>query len=140
MTTRRLAATAAAAALLLLASLTACFAPPVLPGGGTPGGGTQGDGGAAAADLAGTTWDGTDSDGDSWVFEFQNDGTVAVTFNGNRFDDATDTWRLSGTTLDIHTVFIDSDYDFTGTYDGGSTIDLDGTYSLGTFGLTIDRM
>lgn len=128
------------AALLVVALLTACF--PVLPGGGgspvgDPGTGTDG---GTSTDLAGTTWSGSDSDGDSWELEFQPDGTVAVAFNGgNRFDDASDTWTLSGTALDIHLVFVESDYDFTGTYDGGDSIPLDGTWAGGGFTLTITR-
>ena len=127
-------------ALLVLALLTACF--PALPGAGGPPGGDPGTGtdGGTSNDLAGTTWSGTDSDGDSWELEFQPDGTVAVAFNeGNRFDDASDTWALSGTTLDIHLVFVESDYDFTGTFDGGDSIPLDGTWAGGGFTLTITR-
>lgn len=139
MSLRRLIATAAT--LLLVGTLAACF--PALPGLGTGGtGGTGTDGGttgSTSSDLAGTTWGGTDSDGDDWVFELQSDGTVAVTFNGSRYDDVTDTWTLSGTTLDIHTVFVDSDYDFTGSYDGGSSIPLTGTWAGGSFTLTITQ-
>jgi hypothetical protein len=134
MTTRRLSV--AAAALLLLATLTACF--PSLPniggGGGTP---ATGGGGTTSTDLAGTTWGGTDSDGDTWAFEFQNDGTVGLTYNGDFFDDATDTWTLDGTNLSIHIVGSDSDFDFAGPYDGGSSIPLTGTYSGGTFTVTV---
>lgn len=123
--------------LLLAVVLTACF--PALPGiGGNGGTGTDG-GGSTSTDLAGTTWSGTDSDGDDWAFEFQGDGTVAVTFNGSRYDDASDTWAISGSTLEIHTVFVDSDYDFTGPYDGGSSIPLTGTWLGGTFTLTITQ-
>ena len=140
MTIRRSAS--AAVLVLLVAVLTACF--PSLPTTGGPNGGTGTDGGTdggtASADLAGTTWNGTDSDGDSWVLEFQPDGTVAVAFNGgSRFDDASDTWTLDGTALDIHLVFVESDYDFTGTYDGGDSIALNGTWAGGTFTLPIAR-
>jgi hypothetical protein len=126
------------AALLVVALLAACF--PVLPGAGSPPGTGSGTEGGTASDLAGTTWSGTDSDGDDWELEFQADGTVAVAFNGgSRFDDASDTWTLSGTTLDIHLVFVESDYDFAGPYDGGASIPLDGTWAGGGFTLTITR-
>lgn len=135
MTTRRLSV--AAVALLLLATLTACF--PSLPniggGGGTPDNG--GGGNPTSGDLTGTTWGGTDSDGDTWAFEFQDDGTVGLTYNGDFFDDATDTWNVAGSTLTIHIVGSDSDFDFTGPYDGGTSIPLNGTYEGGTFTVTI---
>jgi len=126
-------------ALTLVAVLTACI--PQLPGTGGTGGAPGNDTpvGEVAEELVGTAWSGTDSDGDDWGFEFQGDGTVAVTFNGNRYDDDTDTWGLSGTDLRIHTVFVDSDYDFAGTYTGDDTVDLDGRWSGGGFSLTITR-
>jgi|GEM_PF-915384 hypothetical protein len=138
MTSRR--ALSALVALTLVAALTACF--PQLPGmGGT--GGTTGGGdtttGEVVEELVNTTWSGTDSDGDDWGFEFQSDGTVGLTFNGSSYDDDTDTWGLSGTTLRIHTVFVDGDYDFEGTYSGVDTVDLDGRWSGGSFSLTISR-
>lgn len=90
MTTRRTLGVGAAT-LFLVGALTACF--PTLPGGpGTPGGGT--------ADLSGT-WSGTDSDGDPWGLEFQDDKTLGVTFRGEAFDEPADTWSLSGTALSI---------------------------------------
>lgn len=136
MTPRRLSV--AAVALLLIATLTACFAPPLPGTGGTNGGaGTDGGGGTTSTDLTGTTWGGTDSDGDTWTFEFQADGTVGLTYNGDGFDDATDTWTLAGSTLTIRVVGSDSQYDFTGTYDGGTSIPMNGTYSGGTFTVTL---
>lgn len=132
MTVRRTLATASAA-LLLLASLTACFGLPGLPGGNT-GGNTGGDTGTV--DLTGTSWSGVDSDGDSWGFEFQSDGTVGLTYNDDSYDDASDTWNVSGETLAIHVAFSDGDVDLAGPVAEGS-IDLDGTYTGGTFTLTI---
>jgi hypothetical protein len=123
MTIRRTLATASAA-LLLLASLTACF--------GLPGGNTDTSG------LSGTSWSGTDSDGDAWGLEFQGDGTVGLTYNGSSYDDATDTWKVSGSTLDVHVAFGDGDVDLTGPV-AADSIDLDGTHSGGTFTLTITK-
>lgn len=133
MTIRRTVATASAT-LVLLASLTACFAPPPLPG-GNPGGGTDTDTGT---DLTGTSWSGTDSDGDTWGFEFQGDGTVGLTYNGSSYDDPADTWAVSGSTLTIHTAFDDGDVDMSGPV-AADSIDLNGTYPGGTFTLTITQ-
>ncbi|MBN9606912.1 MAG: hypothetical protein J0G30_09905 [Actinomycetales bacterium] len=135
MTTRRLFAAATVAALAT-ASLTGCsLLSSVLPGGGSapvaPG---------SSNPLTGTSWSGVDSDGDAWGFEFQDDGTVGLTYNGSSYDDASDTWTLSGSTLDIHTAFDDGDVDLTGDVgSGGAPIDLDGRYSGGDFTLTITQ-
>ena len=129
MTIRRTLATAAAS-LVLLASLTACFGLPGVPTTGGGGGDTD------TTDLTGTSWSGVDSDGDAWGFEFQSDGTVGLTYNGDSFDDAADTWSVDGDTLNIHTAFDDGDVDLTGPV-AETAIDLDGTYPGGTFTLTI---
>jgi hypothetical protein len=134
MTIRRTLATASAT-LLLLASLTACFGIPGLPGGNT-GGDTGGD--TDTFDLTGTSWSGVDSDGDSWGLEFQGDGTVGLTYNGDSYDDASDTWTVNGDTLAIHVAFTDGDVDMTGPV-AEDSIDLDGTYTGGTFTLTITQ-
>ncbi|GHF11211.1 hypothetical protein [Pseudolysinimonas yzui] len=133
MTIRRTLATASAT-LLLLASLTACFGIP------TPGGNTGGDtgGDTDTIDLSGTSWSGVDSDGDSWGLEFQGDGTVGLTYNGDSYDDASDTWTVSGDTLAIHVAFTDGAVDMTGPV-AEDSIDLDGTYTGGTFTLTITQ-
>jgi hypothetical protein len=124
MTIRRTLATASAT-LLLLASLTACS---LLPGGGT----------TDTSGLAGTSWSGTDSDGDVWGIDFQSDGTIGLDYNGNEYDDASDTWKVSGGTLAIHVAFTDGDVDLTGPV-AADSIDLDGTYTGGTFTLTITK-
>ena len=129
MTVRRTLATASAT-LLLLASLTACF------GGGLPttgGGDTDTD-----FDLTGTSWSGTDSDGDFWGFEFQSDGTVGLTYNDDTYDDPSDVWKVAGSTLTITTVFDQGDVVFTGPVDD-SAINLAGTYPGGTFTVTITQ-
>jgi hypothetical protein len=138
MTIRRTLATASAS-LLLLASLTACFGFPSLPGGGTggepepePGGGTE------TTELSGTSWSGVDSDGDAWGIEFQEDGTIGLDYNGNPFDDASDTWTVSGDTVTIHVAFTDGAVDMAGPI-GEDSIDLDGTYTGGTFTLTLTK-
>lgn len=126
MTLRRTLATASAS-LLLLASLTACFALPSLPGGGgNPGGEPEPGGGTETSELTGTSWSGVDSDGDSWGLDFQDDGTVGLTYNGNPYDDESDTWTVSGDTLAIHVAFSDGDIDMSGPV-AEDSIDLDGT-------------
>lgn len=132
MTIRRTLSTASVA-LLLIAALTACFSIPGVPT--NPGGG---GGETETADLTGTTWSGTDSDGDDWGFEFQSDGTLGLEFNSEPFDDPADTWTQTGSAVTLHvTGFEDGDIDFTGTYDGGSSIALTGDYAGRPFTLTL---
>jgi hypothetical protein len=139
MTIRRTLATASAA-LLLLVSLTACFGLPGLPGGGNPGGEPEPGGGSEATDLVGTNWSGTDSDGDFWAFEFQEDQTVAFTFNEDSYDDATDVWSLSGDDLHISIAFTDGEATFDGTYTAGaSSIDLAGKQVTAEWTVTITK-
>jgi hypothetical protein len=134
MTIRRTLGTASAT-LLLLASLTACFGLPGLPGGNT--GGDTG-GGTGTIDLTGTTWSGVDSDGDSWGIEFQGDGTIGLDYNDEAYDDASDTWTMNGDTVAIHVAFTDGDVDMSGAV-AEDSIDLDGTYTGGTFTLTLTQ-
>lgn len=129
MTVRRALATASTV-LLLLASLTACF-------GGLPTAPTTG-GGNTTVDLTGTTWSGTDSDGDFWEFEFQSDGTVGLTYNADSYDDPADVWAVAAGTLTITTVFDEGDVTFTGQVNDTS-IDLNETYPGGTATLTITQ-
>lgn len=125
MNVRRTLATASTV-LLLLASLTACF------------GGLPTAGGNTAVDLTGTTWSGTDSDGDSWVFEFQSDGTVGLTYNADSYDDATDVWAVSGGTLTITTVFTQGEVVFVGPVNA-SSMNLNETYPNGSATITITQ-
>lgn len=97
MTISRTLAPAAIAAVLALA-LTGCFGN-LLGGGG---------GSTTAVDLTGTTWSGVDSDGDATSFEFQSDGTVGVTFEGEAFDDDSDTWSQSGNAVTVSVYFNDT--------------------------------
>lgn len=136
MTIRRTLATASAT-LLLLASLTACFGIPGLPGGNT-GGDTGGDTGTS--DLVGTSWSGTDSDGDFWAFEFQADQTIAFTFNDDSYDDATDVWSLTGDDLHISIAFTDGEATLDGTYtEGATSIDLAGQQLTAEWTVTITK-
>ena len=117
-------------ALLLAAALTACF--PSLP---NFGGNTGGD-----ADTISGTWNGTDSDGDTWVIEFQTDNTLGISFNGDYSDAPADTWSQNGTTLTMTvTGFEDGNVTFTGDYDGGSSLELDGTYAGRPFTLPLSK-
>lgn len=117
--------------LLLVAVLTACF--PSLPGiGGNTGGG-------GSTPITGT-WSGTDSDNDNWEIEFQSDGTLGVSFNGDYTDVPEDTWTQSGTTINMTvTGFENGDVTFSGTYDGGTSLPLNGSYAGRPFTLTLDQ-
>lgn len=132
-TTRLVAASALA--LLAAASLSGCNIQRLLPSGDrvdpASGGG---------ADLVGTSWSGTDSDGDSWAFDFQEDGTVGLTFAGNSFDDPSDVWKVDGGTLTISVQFDEGEAVLAGGYDEGATsIDLDGTQGDLTWTVTITQ-
>ena len=125
-------------ALALVVGLSGCFG---FPGGllnqGAADPAPGGDAGAEEV-LAGTTWDGVDSDGDSWVLEFQEDRTLGFTFNGDSYDDASDTWGVSGSTLTVSIVFNDGIATMSGPYaSGDSTIDLDGEQGNALWTLTI---
>jgi hypothetical protein len=89
-----------------------------------------------AADLADTTWTGTDSEGTPTTFTFhagdETGGSTAVSFTGNPYDDPGDTWALSGSTLTITIYHVESVGD--ATYVGDVTdpagpIDLNLTFS-----------
>ena len=130
MTVRRTLATASTA-LLLLVSLTACF-------GGLPTTGNPGGGGTTEFDLTGTTWSGTDSDGDFWAFEFESDGTVGLTYNADTYDDPADHWAVSGGTVTITAQFDQGEVKFVGPVND-SSINLAETYPGGTATLTITQ-
>lgn len=133
MTIRRPLA-AGAAATLLTASLAGCGLLPTLTGASD-----SRAAGEVLPDLVDTTWSGVDSDGDSWRFVFQGDGSLLLTYNGSDYDDPADTWGVEGDdTLNVHVNFTDGDVDLTGPFDGvGSPVDLDGTYPGGTFTVTL---
>jgi len=116
--------------MTLLVSLSGCFFAP------SSGGGTTSD---TATSIAGTTWGGTDSDGDTWKFEFQPDNTVGLTYNGDSFDDASDTWAVAGGTLTIKIAFNDGLATMTGPYTGGNSVNLAGTQGTATWTLTITK-
>lgn len=139
MTIRRTLATASAS-LLLLASLTACFGIPGLPGGGNPGGEPEPGGGTETSELAGTSWSGTDSDGDFWAFEFQDDQTLGFTFNEDSYDDASDVWSLTGEDLHISIAFTDGEATLDGTYtEGATSVDLAGKQGTAEWTVTITQ-
>ncbi|MER3390621.1 MAG: hypothetical protein RJQ01_11400 [Microcella sp.] len=122
----------------LAISLSGCFG---FPGGLLNQGATDPTtGGTASAEdaLAGSTWEGVDSDGDSWVLEFQEDRTLGFAFNDASYDDASDTWSVVGSILTISIVFNDGIATMTGPYAAGdSTIDLDGEQGNALWTLTI---
>ena len=120
-------------ALLLAAVMTACF--PTFP---APPGGDNGGGGGEASTIAGTTWAGTDSDGDSWEIEFQSDNTLGISYNGDSSDIPDDVWSSNGSTLSLTvTGFTEGDVTFTGTYSGGNSLTLDGNYVGRSFTLPL---
>lgn len=128
----------AAASVALVTSLTACFALPGLPnsGNGNGGNGSVDDG----SDLVGTTWNGVDSDGDSWGMTFQEDGTIGLEISSGSYDDDTDVWVVDGGQISIDIALSDGVCAFVGDYDGAdSPIELDGTYNGQAFTLTLER-
>lgn len=105
MKTSRIVVLPALAAASLLA-LTGCFQLP--PVGGNPGGSDETtapstDGGDTGSDtggdvdLAGTSWSGTDAAGNEMDLVLEEDGTVLLNnWNDENWDEATDTWEVSG--------------------------------------------
>jgi len=122
----------------LVVSLSGCFG---FPGGLLNQGSTDpAAGGETSAEeaLAGSSWAGVDSDGDSWVLVFQDDRTLGFTFNGDSYDDASDTWGVAGSTLTVSIVFNDGIATMTGPYAAGdSTISLDGQQGNAVWTLTV---
>jgi len=91
-------------------------------------------------ELVGTTWSGTDSDGDEWGFAFQQGGGVALTFNGDEFDDDTDIWKVEEGVIVIGIVFETGSATLTGPYTRDTTvIDLEGEQGDATWTLTIEK-
>lgn len=90
--------------------------------------------------LINTSWSGVDSDGDEWGLLFQPDGTVGLTYNGNEFDDATDTWGVANETLTIAIEFSEGVATMVGPYtDGATSIDLVGEQGEASWTLTIEQ-
>lgn len=120
-----------AALALSLALVTGTSACSLIPGATPPSTGEQ---------LVDTTWSGVDSDGDEWGLLFQPDGTVGLTYNGNEFDDATDTWKVADGTLTITIAFSEGVATMAGSYtDGATSVDLDGEQGDATWTLTIEQ-
>jgi len=90
--------------------------------------------------LIGTSWSGTDSDGDEWGILFQNDGTIGLTFGGAEYDDATDTWAVADETLTISIAFVSGIATMVGPYtDGATSIDLVGEQDEFSWTLTLEQ-
>ena len=95
-------------------------------------------GSADESELVGTTWAGIDSDGDSWELEFQRDGTLGLTYEGGSYDDPSDVWSHTGSTVTMHVAFDDGAVDMVGTYAGlRADMETQGTYPGGEFTLTL---
>lgn len=91
-------------------------------------------------ELVGTTWSGTDSDGDDWTFEFQADGGLAFGYNDGEYDDDTDRWTVENGQIAIAIAFETGAATLTGPYTRDTTtIDLDGEQGEFTWTLTIDK-
>lgn len=58
---------------------------------------------APAVELEGTTWAGTDSDGDAYVYRFNPGGHLGFTSPSGTYDDAEDTWSQSGDQVTMST-------------------------------------
>jgi hypothetical protein len=69
-----------------------------------------------AADVSDTTWAGTDSDGDYYVFTFKSGGRVAFTSPSGTYDEAGDTWAQAGSQITIS--LTDGYATYTGTISG----------------------
>ena len=96
--------------------------------------------------LVDTEWLGSSQGPESSIevaFTFEEDGTLYITeWSGQEdtpYDDATDTWSVDGSTLEITLSNIREidRIDFTGTYSDSSTIELTGTDGVGTSGYTL---
>ena len=91
-------------------------------------------------ELIGTTWSGTDSDGDNWGFEFQSGGGVALTYNDGTYDDDSDVWTVENGVIVIGIAFETGIARLTGPYTRDTTsIDLEGEQDDITWTLTIER-
>lgn len=91
-------------------------------------------------ELVGTTWSGTDSDGDDWSFEFQQGGGVAVGFNDGQYDDDSDIWKVENGVIVIGIAFETGIATLTGPYTRDTTtIELEGEQEEFTWTLTIER-
>jgi hypothetical protein len=91
-------------------------------------------------ELVGTTWSGRDSDGDRWRFTFQEGGGVALTFNGDEFDDDSDVWKVEEGVIVIGIAFDTGVATLTGPYTRDTTvIDLEGEQGDATWTLTIEK-
>lgn len=95
---------------------------------------------ATGEPLIGTSWSGTDSDGDDWGILFQEDGTIGLTFGGSDYDDATDTWRVADDTLTISIAFTSGVATMVGPYtDGATSIDLVGEQGDLSWTVTLEQ-
>ena len=59
---------------------------------------------SSAPSLAGTSWEGTDSDGDHYVYRFIAGGHLAYTSPTGTFDQTEDSWSQSGPQVTMKTV------------------------------------
>lgn len=91
-------------------------------------------------ELIGTSWSGSDSDGDEWGFEFQRDGGVALTFNGDEFDDDSDVWKVENGVIVIGIAFETGAATLTGAYTRDTAvIDLEGEQGDVAWTLRIEK-
>lgn len=126
--TRARILTTAALAFTLLAGATGCaqFTEAINP--------------STGEELIGTSWSGTDSDGDDWGFEFQRGGGVALTFNGDEFDDDSDVWKVQDGAIAIAIAFDTGIARLDGAYTRDATvIELEGSQGDATWTLTIEK-
>lgn len=91
-------------------------------------------------ELVGTTWSGTDSDGDEWGIEFQQGGGVGLTFNDGVYDDDSDVWKVENGTIVIGIAFDSGIATLTGPYTRDTTtIELEGEQDEFTWTLTLEK-
>lgn len=91
-------------------------------------------------DPANTVWEGRDSAGDDTTFTLHDDGTVAVEYSANSYDDPNDTWRVSDGVLHL-VIHLDDTHghaEYVGTWNPEtSTIDTVMTTTVSQKNLTV---
>ena len=91
-------------------------------------------------ELVGTSWSGTDSDGDDWGLTFQEGGGVALSYGGGAYDDDSDVWTVKNGVIAIAIAFETGAATLTGQYTRDATsIDLQGEQGDATWTVTIER-
>lgn len=91
--------------------------------------------------LAGTTWAGTDSDGNTWDVDLEADGTIVFAYNDYAsWPDAGGVWSTDGDVVHLGFGFDDGRIDMVGRFDGlDQPMQAEGTRPQGTFTIILTR-